>query len=178
MNYTIDKDFFGKFDWGCYMEGYKDAAILLLESLPANQNETNRNKILPTLFLIRHFLELSFKEILYHEYFINKTKDLETNHYLKTLWNKVKPKIERIFKENQELKNNKYLFPYKSKLKNINNLVVFFENHDPESFSFRYPKDKRLKKSTVPNKIEIDLEELKTDFKIVQSFLSNFIIYH
>ncbi len=30
MNYTIGKEFFNKFDWGCYLEGYKEAAILLL----------------------------------------------------------------------------------------------------------------------------------------------------
>ena len=85
MNYTIGKDSFGTFDWGCYMEGYKEAAKILFETLPKDQRKINRNIILPSLFLVRHFLELSFKEILSHEDFINATGNLEPIHNLKTL---------------------------------------------------------------------------------------------
>jgi len=177
MKYTIGEEFFGKFEWGCYMEGYKEAAILLLNSLPSDQSKINRNIILPTLFLIRHFLELSFKEIIYHEKFINNTGKLEKEHNLKNLWSIVQPKIKDILEKSKKSKSNNYLFPYESKIKKLNKLVNFFEEYDPGSFSFRYPKAVDFKSSSI-KKLEINIEELLTDFRTVQTFLSNLIIIY
>ncbi len=177
MKYTIGEEFFNKFDWGCYMEGYKEAAIILLNSLPDDQNKINRNIILPTLFLIRHFLELSFKEIICHEEFINNTEKPKKEHNLKNLWNIVKPKIKNTLEKNEKSKSNKYLFPYEPKIKKLNKLINFFEEYDSGSFSFRYPKGTDFKSSLI-KKLEINLDELKTDFQTIQIFLSNLIIIY
>ena len=177
MKYTIGEDFFDKFDWGCYMEGYKEAAIMLLYSLPNDQSKINRNIILPTLFLIRHFLELSFKEIICHEEFINNSEKPKIEHNLKKLWSTVKPKIKNLLEKSKKSKNNKYLFPYEPKIEKLDKLINFLEKYDPGSFSFRYPKDTDFKSQLI-KKLEINLEELKTDFRIIQIFLSNLIIIY
>ena len=159
--YTISKKDFDKFDWGCYMEGYKDASMLLLNSLPMDQNKINKNVILPTLFIIRHFLELSFKEIISHENFLYGSETVKIEHNLKKIWKKVKPKIEN--------KNNK------EEIDKVNKMVTFFDDNDPESFAFRYPKDNKGN-PFFTKEMSVDIEFCKENFTVVQQFLSRIII--
>lgn len=176
MNYIIGKDIFDKFDWGCYVEGYKEAAYILLKNLPSDQNDINRNGVLPTLFIIRHFLELCFKEILIHEKYLYHNNDFRPIHSLIDLWKLSEPKIKARLNEIKE-KNNKYLFPANVKIKLTKEFVIFLNKVDPDSFSFRYPKNKK-DANLLPNEFSINIDKLKSDFEAVQLFLSNVIIIY
>jgi len=163
MNYEIGGNFFDKFDWGCYMEAYKETAKILLDDLSEDQTKNNRNKILPTMFLVRHFLELSFKEILSHENYINKNEIPPNEHNLKKLWEMVKPLNKKFIKKTCEIE-----------FKAIEMLVDFFEQYDKQSFSFRYPKDNQYR-SIFLKDIQIPLGKIKSYFDIAEKCLSKII---
>jgi hypothetical protein len=173
MEYTIGEKTFDKFGWGCYMEAYYEAAELLLRSLPDDQRTINRHRILPTLFLIRHFLELSLKEIITHEEFLFKSLKHEKEHNLEKLWGITKPRIEA-FLDNFEKTENKYLFPSKAKIKKLENFILFIHKKDPGSFHFRYPQGTKFD-SYLIKKMEVNIRELRESFLENGSFLKNLL---
>lgn len=53
----------------------------------------------------------------------------------------------------------------------IENVVSFFYNLDPNSYTFRYEKDKKLKKSIKQDNFNINLLELKNSIDTVDLIL-------
>lgn len=118
----------GLYDFG-YIDSFKCAADELVELMVPDLY------VFPIMFCYRQYLELSLKNICYKV--MNKDDYIRlvrrASHKLPELWSIVKEKMN--FSDD----DNSY----------INELVVFFDNIDRDSFSFRYPYNKSLDKRTL-----------------------------
>jgi len=91
--------------------------------------------IVPIVFLYRQYLELIIKNIIDTTQQIeNEGKGYPKHHNLKELWS-----------EAARLIRKHYGSKAPSELDNVQPCIDEFSLHDPESFSFRYPTDKKGK---------------------------------
>lgn len=136
-----------------YINGYKEAGDILVS------NGCPDLLLFPIMSNYRHYLELLFKNICEK----NMSKKLFKNF---------------IYKNSHDLNQcwinaKSFLSPSlpSAQIEYIENVVSFFYNLDPHSYTFRYEKDKKLKKSIKQDHLNIDLLELKESIDTVDSFL-------
>ena len=138
-----------------YIVGYKDAADLLVKTVASGQG-TADSLIFPIVFLYRHYIELRLKSLiedgrrlLDHEY------NHKSEHQLSKLWPPVKDILLEVFPDED-----------KKQYDAIDSLIEQFENVDPRSTSFRYPKDLSGNKSV---NFDIPRVNLRNLFEVVRA---------
>jgi hypothetical protein len=89
--------------------------------------------ILPIVFLYRQYLELSIKDLVETTRAIEEdSSGYPKHHNLKELWTEAKRLIKQHYGEDTP-----------PEIDYIDPCIEEFHQHDPESFSFRYPTDKK-----------------------------------
>ncbi len=116
-----------------FASSYKEAADALAEKVIS----TSRNQdtlVYPVVFLYRHYLELRLKEIIRQSrIFLNENPDFPKHHKINDLWITVKELVNQILKDEES-------FPEPNFTEHV---INEFSYYDADSFSFRYPTDKR-----------------------------------
>ena len=133
-----------------YIVGYKEAGDSLVNSVAARSGSAD-SLIFPIVFLYRHYIELRLKSLLHDG---RRLLDIEhkqkSEHQLSKLW----PKVRDILVE---------LWPdcSNSDLAALDSLINQFEQVDPRSTTFRYPKDFNGNNSLQIDSPRVNLRNLK-----------------
>lgn len=126
------QQFFGDsmFTFG-YINSYKEAADTLVEEL------TPDLYLFPIMFTYRHYLELALKNICEKNMTEEKYKDFifKASHNLGKIWCTSKEILEL------QLNNDEINF--------IEQIVIFFDALDSDSFAFRYEKTRNQKHKSI-----------------------------
>lgn len=129
-----------------YIDGYKKAADKLVNDMDSHIDLL----VYPIVFLYRHHVEISLKEMIESGDFLLGTKFNKTKtHGLNSLWMEVK----RIAKEiwNKEFLEKDFEF--------IDHIIREFEEYDEKSTSFRYAKTSGKKSN--PHLLHINIRHLR-----------------
>jgi hypothetical protein len=119
-------------DFYAHVEGYKRAGDSLIEELRKEPRVLGINYLVfPVVFLYRHFVELSIKDVIAHgNYLSTMRSEFPTNHDLLPLWTEAR----------------KVLAPFggcrTEDLDAVESIIAELDRIDPKSFSFRYPAKK------------------------------------
>jgi hypothetical protein len=135
----------GAGEWLRFANGYKDAADQLCKDVEAD--DTLRNFVaLGVLFLYRHSVELHLKSLLLDAGdFLDDPEKVPPNHYLLTLWKRVRTLLLKIDPRSEG--------PW---LNRADDIIADFDELDPTSSAFRYPVDTRGAAALPPN-LRVDL---------------------
>ena len=113
-----------------YIVGYKEAADSLVDSI-ANRKGSADSLIFPIVFLYRHYVEIRLKSLLLDgNRLLDREHKQKSEHQLSKLWPKVRSILDELW-PNEEGED----------LKAMDSLIAQFEEVDPRSTTFRYPKD-------------------------------------
>lgn len=149
-----------------YIAGYKDAADILVKKIIDNNLKPGA-KIMPIIFLYRHFIELSLKSIIKYgnQLFNIKSKnDYPKIHTITELWKDARNIIERRW-PNAEYET----------LDVVGHIIDQFAIIDPESFSSRYYelKDGSLAMENLSeNQLYINIENMYEIMGSIDNLLS------
>ena len=113
-----------------YIVGYKEAADSLVDSI-ANRKGSADSLVFPIVFLYRHYVEIRLKSLLLDgSRLLDREHKQKPEHQLSKLW----PKVRSILDE---------LWPNEKgeDLEAMDSLIAQFEEVDPRTTTFRYPKD-------------------------------------
>lgn len=112
-------------------EGYRQAADILVNHVINNGTDQD-TLVYPIVFLYRHNLELSFKEIIREGWLLlNEGQDFRKLHDLQILWHEVKNVIKKLWPDAEETEEEGI----------IEHIVNEFKRNDQYSASFRYPEN-------------------------------------
>jgi hypothetical protein len=122
----------GGTEFHAHVEGYKRAGDKLIEELRKEPRLLGTNYLVfPVVFLYRHFVELSIKDVVAHgTYFATGRSEFPQHHDLVALWREARKVFERIRGCGPE------------DLDAVGSLIAELNAIDPQSFSFRYPMKK------------------------------------
>lgn len=125
---------------GLYIEGYREAADKLVHEVV----ETGTNQdilVFPIAFLYRQYIELQLKHIIRESRIIlGEGASFPEHHKINDLWNTANALMTKIIKvHDQTIKD----YITKEDVQTIKTIITEFVKVDPDSFSFRYPKDKK-----------------------------------
>lgn len=113
-----------------YIIGYKEAADSLVDSI-ANRKGSADSLIFPIVFLYRHYVEIRIKSLLHDgSRLLDREHKQKSEHQLSKLWPKVRSILDELW-PNDEVGD----------FKAMDSLIAQFEEVDPRSTTFRYPKD-------------------------------------
>lgn len=130
-----------KYDFGIYAKGYRKAAKSLSDKL-YSQNSYADYEGYPIVFLYRHAFELSLKNIIYPSIRLLSLKNREAisdsnfynSHNLNTLAKVGAAILKTLFKNDLALD---------AEIENMLSIACDYSDLDYESFSYRYPIDKK-----------------------------------
>lgn len=143
-----------------YAEGYKNSGDIIAAYVEENRTDQDI-LVFPIVFLYRHYLELSIKDIIHDgNRLLNINEDFPTYHDLKKLWDICKPILIKIFPG----------YPT-ADLVNVESIIYQFAEKDPISFAFRYPTDKIGQKS-IADLDRINIRNLRVIVDGVYSFFT------
>jgi hypothetical protein len=132
--------------FGSFAKGYFLAASRLASHLLSSQSSFPDYEAYPVVFLYRHSLELYLKDILYKGNRLSEIADIDdtnselyNNHKLSPLAEKASLVLQKKFPIDDDLR----LFE-----KRLIQIASEFQEIDPESFSYRYPIDRKGEHST------------------------------
>ena len=159
--------------WGCMLEGYYWFIKTLFDIMIKSDNFQNKWVLYPLLFNIRHFYELSLKDILVNLENIYRKKFLIKEHKLDVLLKKVSEIMKKYYAENIDRNHTKIL------IDNIDNCLAIikkememFIEYDNDSFAFRYPYSKNGNK-LIDKSLKIKIIDLFESFKNCRIQLTN-----
>lgn len=146
--------------WGCITEGYYWAIKLLFEGIEKSNKYQNRWVAYPIMFNIRHYYELSLKDILVNIGIINNVNLLQDEHNLKNLLEDVGKYTKKYLEKNKEIIGPRLIIgDFETSYEAIKHEMQLFIEYDNNSFSFRYPYTKKgtpaLKEKLKFNKKEL-----------------------
>lgn len=140
---------------------YKEGADELIRSTLEDRSKLD-GMIRPIAYLYRQHVELLLKEIIFLSRTLrNETADFPHHHNLSSLWEEAK---RRLIVE--------YGSDTPDEINNLDAIVTEFTHHDPQSFAFRYPWDKKWHR-TLPDINHINVRHLYETMDRVSSFLSS-----
>jgi len=125
---------------GLYIDGYREAADKLVHEVM----ETGANQdilVFPISFLYRQYIELQLKHIIRESrIFLGEGGSFPEHHKINDLWNTANALMTKIINvHDQSIKD----YITKEDVQTIKTIITEFVKVDPDSFSFRYPKDKK-----------------------------------
>lgn len=134
--------------WNACLDNYLDFSQLAryyLESANAliERSVEDSSKldvyVYSAVFLYRHSIELLLKELIWMSNFIlGKGKNFSRSHHLMNLWQALKANAISLLK---------FDFPMnKKEIQYVETILREVMKYDPESDSFRYPYDKKMKR--------------------------------
>ncbi|HOU85028.1 MAG TPA: hypothetical protein PLA54_14655 [Spirochaetota bacterium] len=130
--------------WGCMAEGYYWSAKLLLEEIIQSESYQNKWVVFPILFNMRHYYELSLKDILVNLGYIYDKDFLIQNHNLNDLIKEVEKRSADYYREHRDRLGYRLLVNDITETMNgIKHEMNVFIKHDNDSFAFRYPCTKK-----------------------------------
>jgi hypothetical protein len=137
LNWSLDS-------MGLYVEGYRVAADKLVHDFV--ENGTNQDTLVfPISFLYRQYIELQLKQIIRESrIFIDEGASFPEHHKIGGLWNTANELMQKILKEHDSTAKD---YITNNDVKQINTIITEFVKVDPDSFSFRYHKDKKGNKT-------------------------------
>lgn len=135
--------------WVLYAIGYKDAADILVDD--CRQRDRNQDALIyPVLFLYRHHLELSLKDLIVRgRKLLDIDEPFPAHHKLNELWSTCDSLFDEIA-PNDSMQERQ----------NIGRLIDEFVKVDPLATAFRYPID-RDGSPSLPGVQHIDLLNVK-----------------
>lgn len=129
-----------------YALGYKRAGDFLAQHVI----KTRRHQdvlVYPLVFLYRQYLELRLKELIKAgSLLIDKSQRFPKHHSINVLWKQCRKILEEAFPEDSS-----------EDFDSVEDCIKQFSEHDPSSTAFRYPTDKKGKKS-LPGLTHINLK--------------------
>lgn len=124
---------------GLYIDGYRKAA----DDLAHKVVESSRDQdilVYPIVFLYRQYIELQLKRIIREsKILLYQGNDFPQHHRIRDLWNDAKGLMRNIIKKVDSSAKD---YITKKDVDLIDKIISDFVEVDPDSFSFRYPKDK------------------------------------
>jgi hypothetical protein len=147
--------------WDGFAWGYKEGADALVEECKRHPAKLD-TLVYPVVFLYRHYFELRLK-ILHRELCELNEKPWslkDSNHKLRPRWDKVRALLEEAFPADD-----------KTHLDKISNVILDFDQLDPDSCTFRYPEDKGGKALLSPAMESINVVHLKDELDPVINLL-------
>jgi hypothetical protein len=133
LNWSLDR-------LGLYIEGYREAADKLVHDVVesgANQDIL----VFPISFLYRQYIELQLKHIIRESrIFLGEGSTFPEHHRIQDLWHTANALIATIIKDHDHTIKD---YITEADVKAIKTIITEFVKVDPDSFSFRYPNDKK-----------------------------------
>lgn len=140
---------------------YWAGAVALSESA-ANGDATLDAVIVPIVFLYRQYLELSIKAIIASARILeleNTKGTYPKHHNLRNLWDEAKRLVKQHYGPQSP-----------PELDHVDPCINEFDEHDPDSFAFRYPTDKH-ENPTLQDIRHINLRNLCETMERLRSLL-------
>jgi len=124
---------------GLYIEGYREAADKLVHDVV--QSGVNQDTLVFLIsFLYRQYIELQLKNIIRESrIFLGEGATFPEHHKINDLWNTANSLMAKIIKGHDHTIKD---YITKEDVQVIKTIITEFVKVDPDSFSFRYPKDK------------------------------------
>lgn len=120
----------------CYILGYRHAADLLVRDIDEKANFQDI-LVYPIIFLYRQYLELLLKDLIRLSRILLKQSESHPYHHnLHNLWLLAEELLFKLW-PNEEAPEFDF----------IDNIIFEFYDADPNSFSFRYEKDRKGKRN-------------------------------
>ena len=119
-----------------YIEGYKKAADVLISQV-ADTAKNQDYLVYPIVFLYRQHIELLLKKIIKSgRYLLEEKPSYPKHHLINDLWALAKEIMNKVEKKS-----------ISKEFDIVDQVILELATTDPESFSFRYPTDKKGNKS-------------------------------
>lgn len=132
-----------------YICGYKESADLLVENVSTRKGSAD-SLIFPIVFLYRHYIELRLKSLLHDGHrLLDRAHKPKAVHQLSKLWPQVRGILEELWPDGDS-----------ADLQAMDLLIEQFEEVDPRSTSFRYPKDLKGNNSVKLEQPKLNLRNL------------------
>ena len=142
-----------------YTLGYKHAGDFIAQHVI----KTRRHQdilVYPLIFLYRQYLELRLKELIKSgSLLIDKSQGYPKHHKIDELWKKCREILEEAYPEESS-----------EDFDAVDKYIQQFSEHDPTSIAFRYPTDKKGKKS-LPGITHINLRNFSEIMNNLASLL-------
>lgn len=142
-----------------YALGYKHAGDFLAQHVI----KTRRHQdvlVYPLVFLYRQYLELRLKELIKAgSLLIDKSQSYPKHHKIDVLWKQCRKILEEAYPEDCS-----------ADLNAVEDCIKQFSEYDPSSTAFRYPTDKKGKKS-LPGLTHINLKNFSEIMENLASLL-------
>lgn len=146
-------------DFIAYATGYKLAADTLVAHIEAGRGDQDF-LVFPILFNYRQYIELRLKYLIrYGRRLLDRPGDFSTHHRLKALWDECVPLLLEIEPGSA------------ADVENAGAALLKFAEVDPESFSFRYPMDKKGGRSLPADLTHINLRHVRDVVERLAGFL-------
>lgn len=159
--------------WGCIAKGYYWSIKILFEEIINSTNFQNKWVLYPLLFNIRHYFELSLKDILVHLGYIYNDEFLVQNHKLDNLIDKVSEYTRKYYAENIDKNFTKFLIDdVENCLSIIKKEIEIFIEYDNDLFAFRYPYSKKGD-NLIDKSLKININDLFESLKKCRIQLTN-----
>lgn len=157
---------------GLYIEGYREAADKLVHDVV--DSGTNQDiLVFPISFLYRHYIELQLKHIIRESrIFLEEGASFPEHHRIDDLWNTANSLMARIITVHDKSIND---YITKVDIQAIKTIITEFARVDPESFSFRYPKDKKGARNLVGIQY-INLRKLQGQMEVLKEKLDKYYL--
>ncbi|WP_027156748.1 hypothetical protein [Methylobacter luteus] len=165
LNWSLDT-------MGLYIEGYREAADKLVHDVV--ESGTNQDiLVFPISFLYRQYIELQLKHIIRESrIFLEEGASFPEHHRINDLWNTANSLMARIIKDHDQSIND---YITKEDIQAIKTIITEFVKVDPESFAFRYPKDKKGNKN-LEGIEHINLRKLHDQMGILKEKLDKYYL--
>ena len=140
----------GRDQWWIYSQGYDLAVDVLVEHVATNRHDLDA-LVYPIVFSARHSIELCLKYI--HQNcctLLNQRYEPSNHHDISQLWLTVKRLVEKALPDEDYSD-----FTY------IDDIVEAVNLTDKNSFAFRYPVDKKGKKSLDQNVKHLNIRDFQ-----------------
>ena len=152
-------------NWNAYVDGYKEAADLLVAAAVENRGTLDL-LVFPTVYLYRHHFEIALKTIiLLGRRFRGEEQKAPTGYDLKSLWKEVRRVFEARWGKDDQ-----------SSLDVVESCVEELSGFDPYGEGFRYPYDKKQENRHLDGLTHINVRNLSEVAGRVSCFLTCCII--
>ena len=146
-------------NWDWYAAGYKYAGDILVQHIIDTRNHRD-TLVFPIVFNYRQYLEVRCKEIIMlGKLLSDEAPEFPAKHSLRILWDACRPMITSHEPSASE-----------TDLEAIDEAIAEFCSVDPESYSFRYPVDRKGNLSIPPELHVINLRQLRDGMDRLASF--------
>lgn len=153
-----------------YLDGYRKGADVLAHKVVETSTDQD-TLIFPIVFLYRQYIELHLKYIIRESrILLSEGTGFPEHHKIKALWDLANGLMNKITKDIDPSAGD---FITKDDLAIIDTIINHFSQVDPESFSFRYPNDKKGN-NTLDGLTHINIRNLHDQMEILACNLDKF----